>query len=100
MSSEKDPRHYSSGMMASVPVIRGTRVPLWDLIGYLQDGRGLEAFLADHPQVTAAQATRTIVDGLQALAERREKVPELGRGRAGGAKPPPRSAGEGDPGKR
>lgn len=78
MGTEKDPKHYSSGIMASVPVIRGTRVPLWDLIVYLQNGRGLEAFLADFPQVTPAQANQAIVAGLCALAEVRRGVRELG----------------------
>ncbi len=78
MDPEKDVRMYSSGMMASVPVIRGTRVSLWTLMEYLQDDRGLEAFLADHPQVTRAQVQRTLLSGLQALVDRRQEVHEPG----------------------
>jgi uncharacterized protein (DUF433 family) len=81
-------------MVVGVPVITGTRVPLWNLIEYLEDGRGLEVFLADHPQVTPAQAYRAIVLGLHALIERRE---ELGRGKAGG-QTSPHSAQERDSG--
>ena len=98
MPPRNDVKHYSSGMMAGVPVIAGTRVPLWTLIEYLEDGRGLDTFLADHPQVTPAQATRAIVIGLQALIERREEVLDLGRGKVGGeASPPPQSGGESAP---
>jgi uncharacterized protein (DUF433 family) len=78
MGSEKYPRHHSSGFMASVPVIRGTRVSLGELVVYLKDGRGLEGFLADYPQVTPAQANQAIVAGLEALAEIRHGVLELG----------------------
>lgn len=74
MDPEKDIRMYSSGMMASVPVIRGTRVSLWTLMEYLKDGRGLDTFLADHPQVTPAQANRAILAGLEALVDRRQEV--------------------------
>jgi uncharacterized protein (DUF433 family) len=76
-------------MMAGVPVIVGTRVPLWTLVEYLDDGRGLAAFLADHPQVTAAQADRAIVMGLKALIERREAVLKLPRVKTGGEQPLP-----------
>jgi len=85
VGSEKDPRHYTSGMMAGVPVIRGTRVPLWTLIEYLEDGRGLERFLTDHPQVTQAQANLSLVLGLQALMERRTEVGQLGQAPPAGA---------------
>jgi uncharacterized protein (DUF433 family) len=90
VDSEKDARQYSSGFMAGVPVITGTRVPLLTMVEYLEDGRGLEAFLRDYPQVTPAQAKRTIVNGLNALIERREEAPELGRGKIGGEQPPPK----------
>ncbi len=84
MDPEKDVKMYSSGMMASVPVIRGTRVSLWTLMEYLKDGRGLPAFLADHPQVTPAQVDRALLSGLQALVDRRQEVHEPGRPDAGG----------------
>lgn len=88
MDPEKDVRMYSSGMMASVPVIRGTRVSLWTLMEYLKDGRGLDAFLADHPQVTPAQANRAILAGLEALVDRRQEVLQPGSARPGEAAPP------------
>lgn len=83
MDTGHDARLYSSGMMASVPVIRGTRVSLWTLMEYLKDGRGLDTFLADHPQVTAAQANRAILAGLEALVDRRQEVHESARGKPG-----------------
>lgn len=55
-------------------MIRGTRVPLWTLVEYLDDGPGLAAFLADHPQVTGAQVNQTLVLGLNALIDRREEL--------------------------
>ncbi|HWA58341.1 MAG TPA: DUF433 domain-containing protein [Gemmatimonadales bacterium] len=96
MSTGQDPKNYSSGLVDAVPVIRGTRVPLWELIACFRDGRGLDAFLADHPQVTPAQAMRAIVDGLEALAERRREVPGLSRGTpADTPVAPPRPGGPG-----
>ncbi len=97
MTSDHDPRLYSSGMMASVPVIRGTRVSLQSLIEYLRDGRGLDAFLADHPQVTPAQANWAILAGLEALVDRREAVHQPDRAKKGDPAPP-RSAGHRDSG--
>ncbi len=98
MDPEKDVRMYSSGMMASVPVIRGTRVSLWTLIEYLKDGRGLDRFLADHPQVTPAQANWAVLSGLEALASRRKEVLDPGSSPSGGAaaptSPPDRDTGE------
>ena len=93
MSFGQDPKHYSSGLVDAVPVIRGTRVPLWELIAYFRDGRGMDIFLADHPQVTAAQANRAIIDGLEALTERRKEVPGLGRGNSPDAAAAPLSRG-------
>jgi len=97
MDPDKSGRHYTSGMVAAIPVIRGTRVSLLTLIEYLENGRGLEAFLADHPQVTPAQANQAIVVGLRALVERRKEVLELGAGEAAEQGSPP-PAGEGDSG--
>jgi uncharacterized protein (DUF433 family) len=93
VTSDHDPRLYSSGMMASVPVIRGTWVSLPSVIEYLREGRGLDAFLADHPQVTPAQATWAILAGLEALVDRREAVHQASRAKPGDPAPP-RSAGQ------
>ncbi len=98
MGTDKEGQHYTSGMMAGVPVIAGTRVPLSTLIEYIEDGRGLEPFLADHPQVTPAQANRAIVVGLRALVERREEVLDLDGGKAGRLTAP-RSIPKGESGK-
>lgn len=97
MDHKTNPEGFSSGMMAAVPVIRGTRVSLWSLIQYLNDGRGLAAFLADHPQVTPAQATRAIVSGLEALVERREEVAVPGTGQPHGSVRPRPDPGSGRP---
>ena len=74
MDPKQRDNRYTSGVVAAVPVIRGTRVPLWTLIGYLKNGQGLEAFLADHPQVTRAQVNRSIVLALEALVDRRKNL--------------------------
>lgn len=83
MNSAHDPNRHSSGMVASVAVIRGTRVPLWTLIEYFRNGRGIEAFLADYPQVTPAQVNQAIIRGLEALVERRTASAGRARGEDG-----------------
>lgn len=85
MSPAHDPNRHSSGVVAAVPVIRGTRVPLWTLTEYFRNGRGIEAFLADYPQVTPAQVNQAIIRGLEALVDRR--IASAGRARGEGRRP-------------
>lgn len=64
----------SSGIVAGVVVFPGTRVPIRSLVDYLKAGRGVEAFLRDHPAVAAAQVDRALVAGLEALILHREEA--------------------------
>lgn len=64
----------SSGIVAGVVVFPGTRVPIRSLIDYLQAGRGVEAFLRDHPAVAAAQVDRALVAGLESLILHRQEA--------------------------
>lgn len=64
----------SSGIVAGVVVFPGTRVPIRSLIDYLNAGRGIDAFLRDHPAVAAAQVDRALIAGLETLIARREEA--------------------------
>jgi uncharacterized protein (DUF433 family) len=64
----------SSGIVAGVVVFPGTRVPIRSLIDYLNAGRGVEAFLRDHPAVAAAQVDRALIAGLELVIARREEA--------------------------
>jgi uncharacterized protein (DUF433 family) len=48
--------HRNPKIQGGIPVFRGTRVPLRNLIDYLEAGDDLDAFLADFPSVTREQA--------------------------------------------
>lgn len=43
-------------LMGGTPVFRGTRVPIKNLIDYLEAGDSLDTFLADFPSVTKQNA--------------------------------------------
>lgn len=67
----------SSGIVAGVVVFPGTRVPIRSLVDYLKAGRGIEAFLRDHPAVAPAQVDRALAAGLESLIARREEAMSL-----------------------
>jgi len=48
-------------------VFRGTRVPLRNLIDYLEAGDSLEAFLDDFPSVSREQAVAALEEAAAAL---------------------------------
>jgi uncharacterized protein (DUF433 family) len=50
-------------ILGGMPVFRGTRVPVQNLLDYLAEGQALDAFLDDFPAVTREQA----VDVLEVL---------------------------------
>ena len=54
-------------IQGGVPVFRGTRVPVRNLIDYLEGGEDLEAFLADFPSVTREQAVAALEEAAEAL---------------------------------
>ena len=47
----------SDDILGGSPVFAGTRVPVQTLLGYLEAGERLDAFLDDFPTVSRAQAT-------------------------------------------
>ncbi len=46
----------SPGILGGTPVFKGTRVPVESMFDHLEDGIGLDEFLADFPSVTREQA--------------------------------------------
>jgi uncharacterized protein (DUF433 family) len=59
--------HRDSKIQGGTPVFRGTRVPLRNLIDYLEGGETLEAFLDDFPSVTREQAVAALEEAAQVL---------------------------------
>ena len=59
--------HRDPAIQAGVPVFRGTRVPLRNLIEYLEAGDDLDAFLDDFPSVTREQAVAALEEAAGAL---------------------------------
>ena len=55
--------HRDPKIQGGVPVFRGTRVPIWNLIDYLEAGDSLEAFLHDFPSVSPEQAVAALEGG-------------------------------------
>lgn len=61
--------HSDPEIMHGTPVFVGTRVPLRNLIDYLEAGHSLEDFLRSFPTVTREQAVAAIDIAGQLLAE-------------------------------
>ena len=59
--------HRDPAIQGGVPVFRGTRVPLRNLIDYLEAGDDLDAFLEDFPSVTREQAVAALEEAAGAL---------------------------------
>lgn len=59
--------HRNPNIQGGVPVFRGTRVPLRNLIDYLEGGEDLNAFLADFPSVTREQAVAALEEAAHVL---------------------------------
>ncbi len=47
-------------VLSGTPVFRGTRVPVKNLIDYLEGGHPLEEFLTDFPSVNKTQAIQLL----------------------------------------
>jgi len=58
--------HSDPEILGGTPVFIGTRVPVKNLLDYLEKGRPLDVFLDDFPTVTRAQA-------IAALEEAKER---------------------------
>lgn len=61
--------HSDPQIMGGTPVFMGTRVPLQNLIDYLEGGESLEQFLEAFPTVTREQAIAVIEAGKLKMLE-------------------------------
>ena len=61
--------HSDPDIMGGTPVFVGTRVPLQNLIDYLEGGESLEDFLEAFPTVTREQAIAVIEAGKLKMLE-------------------------------
>ena len=52
--------HRSPDTVGGTAVFKGTRVPIKNLLDYLEGGHNLDEFLADFPNVSREQAVRVI----------------------------------------
>lgn len=59
--------HRNPNIQGGVPVFRGTRVPLRNLIDYLEGGEDLDTFLSDFPSVTREQAIAALEEAAHVL---------------------------------
>ena len=60
--------HSDPEILGGTPVFVGTRVPLRNLIDYLEHGHGLAEFLEDFPSVRREQAIAALEAAHDALA--------------------------------
>lgn len=61
--------HSDPEILGGTVVFKGTRVPLQNLIDYLEGGYSLEEFLEDFPSVTRPQAIEGLEEARALLAE-------------------------------
>ena len=66
--------HSDPDILGGRPVFRGTRVPLRNLIDYLERGYSVEEFLDAFPSVTHAQVVAALEAADQALSDRARSV--------------------------
>jgi uncharacterized protein (DUF433 family) len=67
MSEQLSTVHRDPAIQGGIPIFRGTRVPLRNLIEYLEAGDDLDAFLDDFPSVTREQAVAALEEAAGAL---------------------------------
>ena len=60
MSNKESPITVDPEIQGGVPVFSGTRVPVKNLIDYLEAGDSLDKFLSAFPSVTREQAIRAL----------------------------------------
>lgn len=58
------------GIMGGTPCFRGTRVPLKNLLDYLEGGYPLAEFLEDFPTVSRDMAIQALEDAKESLLAR------------------------------
>lgn len=62
--------HSDPGILGGTPVFVGTRVPLRNLIDYLEGGYNLDEFLDAFPSVSRQQAIAALEAAHEALSRR------------------------------
>lgn len=62
--------HSDPDILGGTPVFVGTRVPLKNLIDYLEGGHSLDEFLDDFPSVSREQVITVLDEALVALSQR------------------------------
>jgi len=60
--------HSDPGILGGTPVFVGTRVPLRNLIDYLERGHSLDEFLDSFPSVSREQAVAALEAAHEALS--------------------------------
>jgi len=68
MSLQAPVIHRDPDILGGVPVFAGTRVPLRNLIDYLERGHSLDEFLDEFPSVTREQAVAVLEAAHDVLA--------------------------------
>ena len=61
--------HSDPEILAGTVVFQGTRVPMQNLIDYLEGGYTLDEFVDDFPSVTREQAIRGLEEARELLAQ-------------------------------
>jgi uncharacterized protein (DUF433 family) len=67
MSTRTPVVHSDPEILGGTPVFVGTRVPLRNLIDYLEDGYSLDEFLDDFPSVSREQVVAALESAHEAL---------------------------------
>ena len=67
MSSHAKVVHSNPNILGGTPVFVGTRVPLQNLIDYLEAGDTIDDFLKSFPSVTREQAIAALEQAREAL---------------------------------
>ena len=65
--------HSDPEILGGAVVLRGTRVPLWNLFDYLERGHALGEFLDDFPSVARDQAVAALNAASEALCDQSVK---------------------------
>jgi uncharacterized protein (DUF433 family) len=82
MSEQSAVIHRDPQILGGIPVFVGTRVPLRNLIDYLERGHSLEEFLDAFPSVSHQQAIAALEDLLPLLPRLLETIPTSEPGQA------------------
>lgn len=62
--------HSDPEILGGMPVFVGTRVPLKNLIDYIEGGHSLDEFLDDFPSVTKEQAIAALEEAREVMTQR------------------------------